>query len=119
MVALNFAFEDEAETFLSTAISTVQSRNRRREGKMTVIPLTHKINIRSPSHVIIISMSSNLIFFKSFSSMIRFFQFFLLQMSHVLLIVFMYKSITNEEMTICLPILIFIFKKTRNSISLS
>ncbi|KAL7022101.1 hypothetical protein ACKWTF_012133 [Chironomus riparius] len=31
MVALNFAFDDEAETFLSTAINTVQSRNRRRE----------------------------------------------------------------------------------------
>ncbi|XP_070503678.1 actin nucleation-promoting factor WASL [Chironomus tepperi] len=31
MVALNFAFEDEAEAFLSTAINTVQSRNRRRE----------------------------------------------------------------------------------------
>ena len=37
MVALNFAFEDEAETFLSTAINTVQSRNRRREGNIEFI----------------------------------------------------------------------------------
>lgn len=33
MVALNFAFEDEAETFLQVAATTVASRNRRREGK--------------------------------------------------------------------------------------
>lgn len=33
MVAFNFAFEDEAETFLHVAITTVASRNRRREGK--------------------------------------------------------------------------------------
>lgn len=33
MVALNFAFEDEAETFLHVAITTVANRNRRREGK--------------------------------------------------------------------------------------
>ena len=37
MVALNFAFDDEAETFLSTAINTVQSRNRRREGNVELI----------------------------------------------------------------------------------
>jgi hypothetical protein len=33
MVALNFAFEDETDTFLQVAITTVASRNRRREGK--------------------------------------------------------------------------------------
>jgi hypothetical protein len=32
-VALNFAFEDEAETFLLCAKTTVANRNRRREGK--------------------------------------------------------------------------------------
>lgn len=33
MVALNFAFEDETDTFLQVAAATVASRNRRREGK--------------------------------------------------------------------------------------
>lgn len=32
-MALNFAFEEEAETFLHFAKTTVASRNRRREGK--------------------------------------------------------------------------------------
>jgi hypothetical protein len=32
MIALNFAFEDEAEHFLQVAIATVANRNRRREG---------------------------------------------------------------------------------------
>jgi hypothetical protein len=33
-VALNFAFDEEAETFLHCAKTTVANRNRRREGKM-------------------------------------------------------------------------------------
>lgn len=33
MVAFNFAFEEEAETFLHVAKTTVANRNRRREGK--------------------------------------------------------------------------------------
>lgn len=35
IVALNFAFEEEAETFLHCAKTTVANRNRRREGKRT------------------------------------------------------------------------------------
>lgn len=37
MVALNFAFEDEADTFLQVAITTVANRNRRREGNFNLL----------------------------------------------------------------------------------
>lgn len=43
MVALNFAFEDEAEHFLQVAIATVANRNRRREGnKKTDVKIAKK-----------------------------------------------------------------------------
>lgn len=33
IIALNFAFDEEAETFLHISTTTVANRNRRREGK--------------------------------------------------------------------------------------
>lgn len=52
MVALNFAFEDEAETFLHVAITTVANRNRRREGKEKIILFVsrRRINEEKKSH---------------------------------------------------------------------
>jgi len=41
-VAMNFAFEEEAETFLHVAMTTVASRNRRREGKLSRFINNHR-----------------------------------------------------------------------------
>lgn len=45
IVALNFAFEEEADTFLRCAKTTVANRNRRREGKQKVLSTQDHLKI--------------------------------------------------------------------------